>query len=98
MTKRVSTFRLRRAWYICSLFNSGTLKSLSPQRNNVGVVMRWAGRNGKKTSSQSSGSSRGGRSWVPYPGENIWAPWVESIFDDDEPLTAALKRRLEAIT
>jgi len=49
MISSVGTPSDRSDWYICSLLSNGTLKSLSPARKRVGVVMRSACRNGNET-------------------------------------------------
>ena len=54
--------RLLSAWNICSTPATGTLKSFSPHRNSVGVLMRSAWKNGYDTFVHAAGFFHGGPS------------------------------------
>src|SRR5439155_18601761 len=94
MTSWVATPRLRSAWYICSELRSGTLKSLSPHKNSVGVAMRSACRKGDESLTHVAGLRQGSPSSASYS-RTCWSvPKPARMFDALAPLTAALKRVL----
>src|SRR4029078_13184273 len=92
MTSCVSTPRLRSAWYICSLPTEGTLKSFSPTRNSVGVLIRSAWKNGYEILIHRSCDFHGGPISVSYCVMYWSTPYIESCSALPAPLVAALKR------
>jgi len=75
----------------------GTLKSLCPPMNSVGVLMRSAWKNGYETFIHVSGDFHGAPSSMLYC-EMYWSvPYIDSWFALPAPLTAALKRVVVAM-
>src|SRR4030095_2898590 len=98
MTSCVATPRLRRAWYICSELIRGTLKSASPQRKSVGVLIRSACKKGNETFIHPSVFFQGGPSSCSYSRMYWSVPYPARMLDMPAPLVAALKRVGDAIT
>src|SRR6476659_9168473 len=97
MTSSVATQSVRSASYICPPPSTGTLKSLDPPMNSVGVEMRSAWKNGYESLIHRSCDFHGAPSSMLYCVTYWSEPYMESCSALPAPLIAALKRRVVAM-